>query len=159
MMKVGQSAVLERRFTRGDLDEYADLAGHAAGDTVLMELARRIEGEVRQSDVAARYGGEEFVVLLPGTDTESAMHLAERIRSAVASDPVELAGGEFVPVTASIAPNSAFSGRTRMPNSGVVGCICIGNASSFTPCSRHSTHHHEKNAPPNALAQIHPWPP
>jgi diguanylate cyclase (GGDEF)-like protein len=88
-----------------DIDHFKrvnDTWGHAAGDTVLTELARRIEGEVRQSDVAARYGGEEFVVLMPGTDTASAAPLAERIRSAIAASPVELSSGDSVTTTASI---------------------------------------------------------
>jgi two-component system cell cycle response regulator len=88
-----------------DIDHFKrvnDTWGHAAGDTVLTELARRIEGQVRQSDVAARYGGEEFVVLMPGTDTDSAVPLAERIRCAIAASPVELPGAESVMITASI---------------------------------------------------------
>ena len=54
---------------------------------VLQEIANRIEAQVRKSDVAARYGGEEFVILLPDTDTDSAVILAERIRSAVPPRP------------------------------------------------------------------------
>jgi len=88
-----------------DIDHFKrvnDNWGHAAGDSVLREIAQRIESQVRASDVAARYGGEEFVVLLPGTDVASAMLLAERIRTAVASTPIELPNGERVTITASI---------------------------------------------------------
>ena len=88
-----------------DIDHFKrvnDTWGHAAGDTVLTELANRIQGQVRQSDVAARYGGEEFVILLPGTDTVSAKRLAERILRAIAADPVELDSGESISTTASI---------------------------------------------------------
>ena len=88
-----------------DVDHFKqvnDTWGHAAGDVVLQELAQRIESQVRASDVAARYGGEEFVVLLPGTDVESASKLAERIRMEIAASPIGLPGGEEVIITASI---------------------------------------------------------
>ena len=88
-----------------DIDHFKrvnDTWGHAAGDVVLQELAQRIESQVRASDVAARYGGEEFVVLLPRTDVASASKLAERIRTAVAAEPVMLPNGESVTITASI---------------------------------------------------------
>lgn len=88
-----------------DIDHFKrvnDNWGHAAGDTVLREIAQRVESQVRASDVAARYGGEEFVVLLPGTDVASAMLLAERIRNAVSSSPIDLPNGESVTITASI---------------------------------------------------------
>jgi len=88
-----------------DVDRFKlvnDTWGHAAGDVVLQELAQRIESQVRASDVAARYGGEEFVVLLPGTDVESASKLAERIRMEIAASPIGLPGGKEVIITASI---------------------------------------------------------
>lgn len=88
-----------------DIDHFKrvnDNWGHAAGDTVLREIAHRVESQVRASDVAARYGGEEFVVLLPGTDVASALLLAERIRSAVSASPIELPNGDSITITASI---------------------------------------------------------
>ncbi len=88
-----------------DVDHFKrvnDTFGHAAGDAVLRELAQRIDSQVRASDVAARYGGEEFVVLLPDTDTQSGVLLAERIRKAVAALPYELPSGDRVEMTASI---------------------------------------------------------
>jgi diguanylate cyclase (GGDEF)-like protein len=88
-----------------DVDHFKsvnDTWGHAAGDTVLRELAQRIESQVRASDVAARYGGEEFVVLLPDTEVASARLLAERIRKAISATPFDLPSGETVTVTASI---------------------------------------------------------
>jgi len=88
-----------------DVDHFKrvnDTWGHAAGDVVLRELASRIEGQVRASDIAARYGGEEFVVLLPATDNTSGELLAERIRQAIAASPFELPGGKDVSITVSI---------------------------------------------------------
>jgi diguanylate cyclase (GGDEF)-like protein len=88
-----------------DLDYFKsinDTWGHVAGDAVLREVAQRIESQVRTSDVTARYGGEEFIVLLPDTDREDAIRLAERIRDTVARSPIELPGGAMTTVTASI---------------------------------------------------------
>ncbi|HJV29016.1 MAG TPA: diguanylate cyclase, partial [Gaiellaceae bacterium] len=67
----------------GDLDGFKavnDDHGHPVGDTVLREFARMLERSVRDVDVAARWGGEEFLLVLPGTDAEGAVRLAERIR-------------------------------------------------------------------------------
>jgi diguanylate cyclase (GGDEF)-like protein len=88
-----------------DVDHFKrvnDRHGHLAGDRVLREIADRVEGEVRASDVAARYGGEEFALLLPDTVASDAATLAERIRAAVAAEPVVLEDGVPVEVTVSI---------------------------------------------------------
>ena len=88
-----------------DLDHFKrvnDTWGHAAGDAVLCELAQRIEGQIRASDVAARYGGEEFVILLPDMDAVSGKSLAERVRAAVSAKPFVLPNGERIAVTVSI---------------------------------------------------------
>ena len=88
-----------------DVDHFKrvnDTWGHAAGDEVLREIARRIETQVRASDIAARYGGEEFVVILPNIDKESGALLAERIRRAVSATPIALPNGDETTITASI---------------------------------------------------------
>jgi two-component system cell cycle response regulator len=72
-----------------------DHHGHQCGDRVLRAVADRIATQLRQSDVLARYGGEEFTVLLPDTDTKGAKKVAERIRAAVGSDPIEIASDEY----------------------------------------------------------------
>jgi len=75
-----------------DIDHFKkinDTYGHDVGDVVLKTFAGLLRGMVRQSDICARLGGEEFVVLLPNTDLEGAKVLAERIRTAVAKNPVE----------------------------------------------------------------------
>jgi diguanylate cyclase (GGDEF)-like protein len=60
-----------------------DTYGHAAGDYVLQELSNVVRTIIRREDIFARVGGEEFVVLARGTPLNSALTLAERIRSAV----------------------------------------------------------------------------
>jgi diguanylate cyclase (GGDEF)-like protein len=80
-----------------------DQYGHLAGDEILRQVARRIEIEVRDSDVSARYGGEEFVVLLPRTGIGAGRLLAERMRNAVLAEQFVLPGvAEPVAVTVSI---------------------------------------------------------
>lgn len=64
-----------------------DRHGHQAGDTVLIELARRLTEAVREVDVVARWGGDEFTLLLPKTGLAGALRLGEKIRAAVADAP------------------------------------------------------------------------
>ena len=59
---------------------YNDTHGHAAGDAALRTVAQVIASCVRSGDVVYRYGGEEFSVLLPGTTTQEALAVTERIR-------------------------------------------------------------------------------
>lgn len=63
---------------------YNDTYGHQAGDDCLNAIAGTIESYCRRvPDLAARYGGEEFAVILPNTDIEGALNLAETIRARV----------------------------------------------------------------------------
>ncbi len=58
-----------------------DTYGHLIGDEVIKRVALVCAQHIRESDVLARIGGEEFAILLPGTDTDSAYKLAERLRA------------------------------------------------------------------------------
>ncbi len=72
-----------------DIDDFKglnDRLGHAAGDELLMRVARVMESSIRDSDLLARYGGEEFAVIASGTDLEGAYHLGEKIRTAIAEE-------------------------------------------------------------------------
>lgn len=65
-----------------DIDHFKavnDGFGHAAGDAVLVHVARTIETCLRDSDIAARFGGEEFLLLLPHTGVDGASRAAERL--------------------------------------------------------------------------------
>lgn len=65
---------------------YNDHYGHLAGDECLKAIAAVIEKNARRPcDLAARYGGEEFAMVLPDTDREGALDLAEQIRMEVVS--------------------------------------------------------------------------
>jgi diguanylate cyclase (GGDEF)-like protein len=87
-----------------DLDHFKqvnDSLGHPAGDAVLVQAADRIRQVTRVTDIVARYGGEEFVVLLPDTDEEPALELAERIRRSLRRTPIAVPHGRDVTVTGS----------------------------------------------------------
>jgi diguanylate cyclase (GGDEF)-like protein/PAS domain S-box-containing protein len=82
-----------------DLDDFKtinDSLGHAAGDAVLVEVAKRLDGAIRASDTAARFGGDEFAVLLEDTDSaQDAADAAERILESLAG-PLRLDGKELL---------------------------------------------------------------
>ena len=75
-----------------DIDHFKtfnDTYGHQAGDMVLKEVAKIIQGTSRSMDIPCRYGGEEFAVILPETGREQALIAAERIRKNIESMTLE----------------------------------------------------------------------
>lgn len=85
-----------------DLDGFKqinDRLGHAAGDQLLQELARRIALSVRDADLVCRYGGDEFLLILPVMDRSGARELVKTIAQQIA-EPFAL-DGQAVSVTAS----------------------------------------------------------
>lgn len=80
-----------------------DNHGHAVGDQVLQQIAAALQGAARTTDFAARYGGEEFLLLLPDTDAEGALVLAERVRAAVSAASNTVAGMVTVSIGAATA--------------------------------------------------------
>lgn len=68
-----------------DIDHFKkinDTFGHDAGDETLRQVGALFNGDLRGNDIACRWGGEEFLLLLPGTTTQEAVRVAERLRSA-----------------------------------------------------------------------------
>ena len=63
--------------------KYNDIHGHSKGDELLKEIAKLFVGKVRDTDKVYRYGGEVFVIMLPETDQEKALLVANRIQKAV----------------------------------------------------------------------------
>jgi diguanylate cyclase (GGDEF)-like protein len=87
-----------------DLDHFKlinDNYGHPIGDRVLQEFATRCKDSVRAVDLIGRYGGEELIILLPETDSETALLVAERLRSSIEEPPIKVSNGE-VHVTVSV---------------------------------------------------------
>jgi two-component system cell cycle response regulator len=99
-----------------DVDRFKsvnDTYGHAAGDEVLREFARRLGGNLRGVDTLARMGGEEFVIALPEAREKDAGMAAERLRARIAQEPFNI-GASLRPlaVTASFGVASARTGDT-----------------------------------------------
>jgi diguanylate cyclase (GGDEF)-like protein len=67
--------------------KYNDSFGHPNGDKVLRRFARLLYDNIREVDFLARYGGEEFVLILPGTDKNSAVTVSEKLRNLVEHCP------------------------------------------------------------------------
>ncbi|HEV8688889.1 MAG TPA: diguanylate cyclase [Ideonella sp.] len=89
-----------------DVDHFKrvnDEHGHAVGDSVLVEVARRLSSCVRAADVACRWGGEEFLVHTPMLSAEAVEALALRVMGEIGNTPVKLASGLEIPVTMSMA--------------------------------------------------------
>lgn len=79
-----------------DVDHFKainDRHGHVTGDDAIRQLGRLLLQQVRDGDIAGRYGGEEFGVILPDTDTQAAVQIAERIRSTLAAAPLPVGEG------------------------------------------------------------------
>lgn len=109
--RMREEIILARRYNQAlvclllDVDNFKninDSYGHLAGDTVLREVAHRVKGQMRGSDVPARFGGDELAVLLPHTDEAAGVRMAERIRNAVSSTPISLDPRTAVTVTISV---------------------------------------------------------
>jgi len=103
-----------------DLDNFKhinDTLGHDAGDTLLIEAARRVSSCLRGTSTVARLGGDEFLVILPGlTDTDAACQVAERILKAFS--PAFALSGQEVFITTSIGianfPNDSDNSGTLL---------------------------------------------
>lgn len=80
------------------LKKVNDTLGHSAGDLAITRIGDVLKQNARSIDIPARFGGEEFALLLPGVDIEGAEVAAERLRAAIANNPIEGIGQ----ITASI---------------------------------------------------------
>jgi diguanylate cyclase (GGDEF)-like protein len=102
-----------------DIDRFKginDTYGHLVGDQVIKEIARTLDGLLRDYDRAGRFGGEEFSLLLPQTRAVDALRIAERVRANIAGLSIiapGATGGERVQVTVSIGVAALDSGSKR----------------------------------------------
>ncbi len=96
------SPLLAALINLDDFKRVNNALGHAVGDIVLKETARKLKKALRATDYAARIGGDEFLVLLPQTRPMEGSRVAEKLRLAVSGSPIALASGS-VTLTASLA--------------------------------------------------------
>jgi two-component system, cell cycle response regulator len=88
-----------------DVDHFKrlnDAHGHLAGDSLLREVARRIDSQIRMSDTGARFGGDEFAIVLPGGQVRDAEALARRVLQSVSGTLIPVAAGVTATITLSI---------------------------------------------------------
>lgn len=99
-----------------DVDRFKsinDTYGHAVGDYVLRNVCAVLRSEMRPFDIIGRLGGEEFAIILPDTNFSGATAAAERLRAAIAADPVSIAGADLA-VTASFGVADCLSGQVDL---------------------------------------------
>lgn len=92
----------------GDLDLFKkvnDTYGHSTGDLVLQETARRLGDALRRQDALCRWGGEELLILLPDTDIQGALQVAEKLRASMAGSEI-MAGDTPIHQTISLGISS-----------------------------------------------------
>ena len=102
-----------------DIDHFKninDSFGHATGDAVLIEVARRLRSSVRDSDMVLRWGGEEFLIYSPRSNPAQLKSLVERILRSIGEESVKV-DGENVPVTLT-------AGFISLPFSGLPETVC-----------------------------------
>lgn len=93
-----------------------DTWGHAVGDSVLTEVARRLKNMVRDTDMVLRWGGEEFLIFSPKSNPTQITRLVERVLLAIGEEPIRV-GEMVIPVTVT-------AGYISLPFSGVPENVC-----------------------------------
>ncbi len=101
-----------------DLDNFKAIngeLGHLGGDFTLREMAICVKSCVRKEELFVRYGGEEFVIVLPETNLEGAVAIAERVRSIVEKHPFQYDGKSYQ-LTVSIGVAATDGSRSLSPS-------------------------------------------
>jgi diguanylate cyclase (GGDEF)-like protein len=104
MEKIATNGVFEGSLLLVDIDHFKrinDEHGHAAGDAVLAELARRLRLAMRPEDLTVRWGGEEFLIVVRALSQDQVETMAERLLATIGREPV-VHGRQAIAVTASI---------------------------------------------------------
>ena len=102
-----------------DIDHFKNINdnhGHAAGDAVLVEVARRLRSAVRDSDMVLRWGGEEFLINSPRTNPAQLKNLVDRI--------LRIIGEKNIAVDGLLVPVTLTAGFISLPFSGLPEAVC-----------------------------------
>jgi len=91
------------------LKKINDLLGHPAGDEILRRTAMVLKQAFRPEDVIARIGGDEFVVILPGTDTETASQAEQRLNHLLQEHNKDLPEGPSLSLAIGVATGNKKS--------------------------------------------------
>lgn len=126
MMAAMRSFIGQARQTNGsvaviicDVDRFKsvnDRFGHAVGDSVLREVAKRLSEALREGDLIARIGGEEFLVALPSANMGDARAVAERLVASIRAKPFHLENAPPLLVTMSAGLSMAIPSPTSDPD-------------------------------------------
>ena len=117
-----------------DLDHFKvinDTHGHAAGDRVLKVFTGILHDLIRPSDAMGRIGGEEFAILLPGSDADSAMRVAECVRARFEDSRIATADEGGLSVSASFgvsawAPDDPFEKAMQAADAALYAAKTVG---------------------------------
>jgi diguanylate cyclase (GGDEF)-like protein len=124
--------------------QFNDEYGHVAGDHALRCVADALKDRVRPTDVVARYGGEEFIALLPGTTEANAFKVAERIRTGIASSPIERGDVRYPSLSVSLGV------AELVPESGLHAVIEAADKALYE--AKHAGRNQTRRATPGAQA-------
>jgi diguanylate cyclase (GGDEF)-like protein len=105
------------------LKQFNDSFGQPTGDRILAGVAVTIMNSIRSIDIAARYGGDEFVVILPETDMDTALLIAERIRSSIAETPPTATRDNASPVRLTVSIGIACCPQHGETVDGLLKCV------------------------------------
>ncbi|HEX6767367.1 MAG TPA: diguanylate cyclase [Polyangiaceae bacterium] len=129
-----------------DVDHFKnvnDAHGQPVGDEVLIEIAKRCLGVVRDYDALGRFGGEEFVVVLPGATAANAVSVADRLLHVISGSPISTTAGDLA-ITASagvVATDLGYldqdalvaAGDSALYRAKQAGRACVRTAEALVP--------------------------
>lgn len=101
-----QRGELQLAIVLADIDHFKrinDQYGHDGGDEVLRQVSRRLQSHLRREDCLARWGGEEFMLALPVANEGEALAAAERLRQAIATQPLAMPSALTVTMTLGVS--------------------------------------------------------
>jgi diguanylate cyclase (GGDEF)-like protein len=101
-----------------DVDHFKyvnDTYGHLSGDRVLRQMAKTLAERTRAQDQVGRFGGEEFLVIVPDTDVDGALTLAETLRTSIENVAFVTEEGKAINVTVSIGVSQLRASDAQQP--------------------------------------------